>query len=190
MELPDDAVLLTIDAQQAFDDRRWGRRNNPAFEANVRALHAAWRAMGCPLVHVRHDSSTPGSTLAPGTPGHAFRPEAAPQAGEPVVAKSVHSAFLGTDLERTLAALRCRTLVILGIQTNYCVASTARMAGNLGYKTFVVGDACATFDQRGLDGTLHRAELLHDVALMELHGEFATVVTAQAVLELAAVAAQ
>ena len=57
-----------------FDDAGyWGRRNNPACEANVAPLIAAWRAAGRPVVFVRHDSDEPGSPLAPATPGNAFK---------------------------------------------------------------------------------------------------------------------
>jgi nicotinamidase-related amidase len=66
--------------------------------------------------------------------------------------------------------------VLCGIQTNYCVATTARMAGNLGYTVFVAGDACATFPQRLLGGGEVGAQAVHELALAELHGEFAAVV--------------
>src|SRR4051812_17175770 len=70
----DHAVLLPIDMQQAFDAPPWPRRWNRNVDKNGLALLAAWRAAGRPIVHVRHDSVQPGSTLAQGTPGHAFRP--------------------------------------------------------------------------------------------------------------------
>jgi nicotinamidase-related amidase len=181
LDLTPDAVLLTVDVQQGFD--RFKGRNNPLLESNLAALHAAWRAAGRPLVHVRHDSTEPQSVFRPGLPGNAFKPEAQPHKGEPVVRKSVHSAFIGTDLEGRLRQMGARALVILGIQTNYCVATTARMAGNLGYKTYVVGDACATFPQRLLDGSEVSAQAAHDLALAELHGEFATVVATRDVLD-------
>lgn len=184
LDLPAGTVLLTIDVQQGFD--RFPERNNPALEDNVAALHAAWRAAGRPLIHVRHDSVEPKSVFRPGLPGNAFKPEAAPAKGEPIVRKSVHSAFIGTDLEGRLRQMGARTLVVLGIQTNFCVASTARMAGNLGYRTFVVGDACATFPQRLLSGETVPAQLAHDLALAELHGEFATVVATREVLSAVA----
>jgi nicotinamidase-related amidase len=169
------AALLTIDVQRGFHDPSWGRRNNPDLETHVAALHAAWRAARRPLIHVRHASRKPDSPLRAGQPGHEFMAEAAPRLGETVIAKTVHSAFIGTPLQRHLDAGRVRELVLCGIQTNYCVATTARMAGNLGYRVWVAGDACATFGQKGLDGKAHSAQLLHDVALMELEGEFATV---------------
>lgn len=180
LDLPAGTVLVTVDVQKGFD--QFKERNNPHAEANVAALHKAWRAAGRPLIHVRHDSLEPASVFRPGLPGNAFKPEAEPLPGEAIVRKSVHSAFIGTDLEGRLRGMRAHTLVVLGIQTNYCVASTARMAGNLGYKTFVVGDACATFPQALLDGSKVPAQMAHDLALAELHGEFATVVSTQDVL--------
>lgn len=180
LQLPPDAVLLTVGVQKGFD--QFPKRNNPGAESNVAALHAAWRKAGRPLVHVRHDSVEPLSVFRPGLPGNAFKPEAEPQGKEPVVRESVHSAFIGTDLEGRLRQMGARTLVVFGIQTNYCVATTARMAGNLGYKTYVVGDACATFPQKLLTGRTVDAQTAHDLALAELHGEFATVVSTQDVL--------
>jgi nicotinamidase-related amidase len=180
LTLPRDAVLLVIDVQKGFD--QFPDRNNPQCEANIAALQAAWRKAGRPLWHVKHNSVEPASVFRPGQPGNAFKPETAPRPDEPVVTKSAHSAFIGTDLEERLQRLGSETLVLCGIQTNYCVASTARMAGNLAYKTFVVGDACATFPQKLLDGRVVDAQMAHDLALAELHGEFATVVTAADVL--------
>jgi len=51
------------------------------------------------------------------------------------------------------------------------------MAGNFGFDTFIVSDATATFNKKGLDGQNFSAELMHETALASLNGEFATVVT-------------
>jgi hypothetical protein len=56
------------------------------------------------------------------------------------------------------------------------------MAGNLGFVTWVVSDATATFDRVGPDGVAHRADQIHAMALSDLHGEFATVVDTAAVV--------
>jgi nicotinamidase-related amidase len=73
------------------------------------------------------------------------------------------------------------TLVIAGVSTNHSVESTARSAGNLGFRTFVVADACFAFEQRDYHGTLRSAEEVHAMALGNLQGEYAWVLeTAQA----------
>jgi nicotinamidase-related amidase len=61
--------------------------------------------------------------------------------------------------------------------TNHCVSTTARMAGNLGYLTFVAADATAAFDRASIDGIIRPAQDVHDAALSDLHDEFAQVVT-------------
>jgi len=134
MELDlDDAVLLSIDMQQAFDVAPWPRRWNQAVDANGLALLAAWRAAKRPIIHVRHDSVQSGSTLAAGAPGNAFRPGFGPQDNEPLVTKSVNSAFIGTDLDEQLKELGAKHVVAFGISTDMCVSTTVRMGTNLGW---------------------------------------------------------
>lgn len=174
--LPTNAALLVIDVQRAFDDPVWGRRNNPNAEAVIAKLLAAWRGGARPVIHVHHHSSHPEGLFHPDRPGARVKPEAAPVAGEPVLYKNVNSAFIGTDLERRLRASGIDTVVIVGITTDHCVSTTARMAGNLGWKTYVVADATATFERRGHDGRGYSAQQMHDTALASVHGEFATVV--------------
>lgn len=179
---PANAALLIIDTQQGFDDPRLPPRNNPGAEANIARLLAAWRASGRPIFHVRHHSRRPTSPLRPGQPGADFKPEARPIEGEPVFTKQVNSAFIGTDLEAKLRERAIETLVIAGVQTNYCVETTARMSGNLGFDTFVVEDAMWTYDKEGPDGTRYPAQQLHAISIVNMHGEFATIATADEVL--------
>ena len=175
-------TLLVVDLQQGFDARSWGRRNNPHLEQRASELLRAWRGAGRPVVHVRHMSTDPSSPLRPGQPGNEFTPETAPEAGEAVIEKRVNSAFIGTSLETDLRRAGCRGLMILGLTTNHCISTTARMAGNLGFATWVVSDATAAFDRVGPDGVTHRAEQIHAIALSDLHGEFATVIDSGAVV--------
>jgi nicotinamidase-related amidase len=180
--LPPNAALISIDVQQAFDDPAWGRRNNLDAERHIAALLAAWRASGRPVFHIQHRSASPAGRFQPGTPGYAHKPEAAPLPGEPVIVKSVNSAFIGTDLEARLHAAGIDTLAIVGLTTDHCVSTTTRMAGNLGFTTFIVADATATFERCGPDGRHFSAELMHDAALASLHGEFATVVWTESLM--------
>lgn len=172
-------ALVPIDVQQAFD---LPASSNPAMETQGLRLLDAWRAAGLPLVHVRHDSIKPGSPFAPGLPGNALRPGFEPQGAEPLVTKSVNSAFIGTDLELRLRRLGVEQVVLFGLTTDMCVSTTARMAANLGYRTVVVGDATACFDLAGPDGRRVAAADIHRAHLATLHAEFATVVATDEVL--------
>ena len=182
MDIDRNAALILIDVQQGFDDSGWGHRNNPHAEQIIALLLDHWRRTGRPVIHVRHDSQTDGSALRSGTSGNDFKREATPIDGEPIYPKSVNSAFIGTSLERDLRTRGIATLVIVGLTTNHCVSTTARMAGNLGFETLVVSDATATFDRVGIDARLRHAEDVHAAALSDLDGEFATVIESSALL--------
>jgi len=175
-------ALLLIDVQHGMDDPRCGARNNPDAERNMATLLAAWRDGRGPVIHVQHMSREPDSPLRPGQPGNAIKPEVQPQPGEPVFRKHVNSAFIGTDLEAYLRDRGIDALVMVGLTTDQCVSTSARMAANLGFTVTVVGDATATFERRGPDGRHYDADLMHRVELASLHDEFATVRTTREVL--------
>ncbi len=183
MQLNDKAVLLVIDVQMAFDDPRWGRRNNPEAENNIALLLKAWRETGRPVIHVHHIGVTPQSLFRAGSAAVEPKPEALPMPYEAVIRKSVNSAFIGTDLEARLRVLGCTEVVVAGLTTNHCVETTTRMSGNLGFRTILAADAAATFDRTGPDGRVHAAEDIHAMTLANLHGEFAEIADTRTLLE-------
>lgn len=175
-------VLLPIDMQKAFDGPPWPRRWNSALDRNGLALLDAWRRRGLPIIHVRHDSVAPGSTLRPGEPGHAFRDGFAPRQGETLVAKSVNAAFIGTELDLRLRRLGATSVVAFGLSTDMCVSTTVRVGANLGYRMVLVADACDCFDLPDGRGGSIPAETVHAVHLATLGFEFAAVASTAAVL--------
>lgn len=177
-----DAALIIVDMQEGFNDAIWGNRNNPQAEENIAKLLAAWRQANRPIFHVQHLSTYPHSPLRPGQPGCEIKAIAKPHSSEPVIQKQVNSAFIGTDLEARLRQQTIEILIITGLTTNHCVSTTARMAGNLGFDTYVVSDATATFDRIGPDGKLYTAEEIHAVSLANLHEEFATIIDTDSLL--------
>lgn len=179
--IPADAVLLPIDMQRGFD-----APGSPALSSRPDApalrLLAAWRKSGRIVVHVRHNSVEPGSAFAPGLPGNAMRDGFSPEPGEALVTKSVNAAFIGTDLDLRLRRLRATTIVAFGLTTDRCVSTTVRLGANMGYRLIVAADACAAFDQPGLDGAIIPAATVHAVHLATLANEFAEVARVEAIV--------
>jgi nicotinamidase-related amidase len=182
MHLANNAALLIIDVQKAIDDPSWGVRNNPQAEANIARLLAHWRGSGRPVIHVRHESREPVSTYRPGQLGCDFKDDVLPLQQETVITKQTNSAFIGTDLERRLRDDAIDQVVICGVITNNSVEATARMAGNLGFTTFVVSDATATFAKRDYSGRMRSADDVHAMSLANLEGEYATIVSTRDLL--------
>ena len=175
--ITDKTALLLIDVQAGLDDPRLGQRNNPQAEANMARLLTHWRERGWPIYHVQHMSVHPESPLWPDAPGNAIKPIVAPLPGEPLLQKSVNSAFIGTDLEARLHADGIEALLVAGLTTDHCVSTSVRMASNLGFSVTLIADACACHERQGHDGTHYPADTVHDLALASLHEEFATILT-------------
>lgn len=176
-------ALVVVDVQVGFDDPRWGPRNNPSCERNVAALIRRWRQLRWPVVFVRHDSSDPSSPLAPGSPGHQFKPEVE---GEPdlLIKKSLHSAFHGDpDLNAWLCTSGIDEVAVCGITTDHCVETTARFAAESGYRVLFPLDATHTFDRVAPDGSVVTADEIAQRTAASLNGEFAQVLTTDGLLQ-------
>ena len=178
-------ALVVIDVQKAIDHESWSRygaRNNPEAERNIARLLARWREKAWPIYHVRHDSHEPQSAYRPGQPGHEFKAEARPLPGETIVAKQTNSAFVGTGFEAMLRAAGHDVLAVAGVITNNSVEATVRMAGNLGFETYLVEDACFTYARPDWTGRVRSAEEVHAMSLANLDGEYCRVVTTEEAL--------
>lgn len=183
------AALIIIDMQKGMADPAAGTRNNPEAEQNIAALLGAWRTADATVVHVRHISRTVGSLFWPGQAGVEFQERLAPLPDAHVVEKNVPDAFINTGLERWLRVRGIGELVIVGVSTNNSVEASTRTAGNLGFATHVVADACFAFAKVDYAGVPRSAEDVHAMALSNLDGEYATIVHTRDVLGALAKAA-
>ena len=183
------SALLLIDVQKGVDVLdHWGgpngRRNNPQAETNLRLLLDGWRTQGFPVFYTMHDSREEYSPLKLSLPTGSIKEGLEPRGGDRVVKKDVNSGFIGTNLEIMLQRQRVHRLVVAGFFTNMCVETTVRMAGNLGFDTYLVADACATTNRVGWDGVDRDPELVHAMAVTSMDGEFCTAVTTADALRL------
>ncbi|MET0590151.1 MAG: cysteine hydrolase family protein [Naasia sp.] len=188
LDIAADSALLVIDMQQGFADPFWGRRDNPLAEENAARIIDGWRASRRPIVMVTHASRDPRSPLHPDSAGHRLIDDLAGIEPALRITKSVNSAFYGApDLHEWLGRAGIQQVVVIGIQTNMCNETTARMAGNLGYDVLFVIDAMHTFDVEGPDGSIVTAEELTRATAASLHGGgFARVVRTDDVLDAVA----
>ncbi|PFL20236.1 isochorismatase [Bacillus cereus] len=178
-------ALIIIDVQEAFNSPYWGTRNNLFAEENMKSLLEEWRKRKLPVFHIQHvNKEDVQSMFYQYAETVNFKEEVKPLPDEIIIQKSVNSAFIGTNLEEQLREKKCNTVVIVGLTTNHCVETTTRMAGNLGFTTYLVSDATATFNRKGLDGTEYSAEDINNMTLVNLHDEFAKIVMTEDVLKL------
>lgn len=178
-------LLMLIDLQKAIDDPSWGIRNNPNAEFQIGKLLSLWRERSFPILHIKHMSTDLNSKYLPGTPGNQFKDIAMPIELEEILEKDTNSAFIGTNLHTMLQERGITELVLIGVITNNSVEATARMAGNLGYKVIVVSDATFTFNQTDFGGKEHEAEVVHNMSLANMNGEYATILSTKEVINFA-----
>ncbi|WOH79218.1 cysteine hydrolase family protein [Bradyrhizobium sp. BEA-2-5] len=169
-----DSCLVLIDIQNEYCAGPLALPDaNPAI-ARATALLARARESGVAIIHIAHKGQ-PGSLFDRSGERGAIVAPLAPRPGEIVIEKQLPNAFAGTDLNAQLAATGRKELVLAGFMTHMCVSSTARAALDLGLRTTIAADACATRDlPDGRGGTLD-ARTIHEVALAELSDRFAII---------------
>jgi len=144
------APILIIDLQTGMFD---GIAEPPIhgaadLVARVQAILAWARRAGRRVGFVRHDAPA-GDSLAPGAPGWPVWPALGQAADEPTFSKSVGNAFSNPALAKWVAGLGADEVVLLGAQTDQCVAATVAGATKAGLRVTVVSDAHGTWPSGG-----------------------------------------
>ena len=114
------------------------------------------------VVDVRNNGDT-GEPDEPGVPGWHIHPAIAPEEGDLVVDKAGTDPFQETEFQAELNTREISRIIVVGMQTEMCVAVTVRRAAELGYAVTLVGDGHTTFDWDEMSATdsiaQHNAEL-------------------------------
>jgi nicotinamidase-related amidase len=148
-------ALLVVDVINDFkhDD---GERLLRSFRERTSAMAAAIssaRASGIPVIYANDDgdrwnSDAPGyvrAVLESGADPDVLR-ELIPSQGDYFLLKHRYSAFDHTALEILLERLSVDRLCLIGSATEGCVVQTVIDARELGFKTTIIADACASND--------------------------------------------
>ncbi len=137
-------ALIVIDVQKALvDDHPY---QEETVLANIRNLIAACRSRGIPVVYVQHEEDEGG--LVRDTEGWQVDNRIAPLAGDARFFKRYNSAFRGTGLHGHLQAIGAHNLLLCGMQTEYCVDTTCKVAFELGYNVTIPRGGTTTYDNR------------------------------------------
>jgi nicotinamidase-related amidase len=172
-------ALLLIDIQNDyFPGGKWPLDGiESAAERAARVLAAA-RDRGELVIHVRHEFPSPDAPFfAPGSQGSEIHPAVEVGEGEPVVLKHHVNAFRETELKELLDRHGIEELVICGAMSHMCVDAGVRAASDLGYRSVVVHDACATRDQE-FEGKVVPAAEVHAAFMAALGFAYARLVSA------------
>lgn len=136
-------VLLVVDAQELITTPALYAYE--AFMSNVQQLIAAARKNGVEVIYVRHDDGA-GQPLSKGMPGYDVHPAFAPLPGERIFDKTVNSPFRDSGLLEYLQDKGETTLIVTGLQTDYCIDATVKCGFEHGFRIIVPAHANTTVD--------------------------------------------
>ena len=141
--------LIVVDMQKALlDDELY---NLNGLLDNVSKLIEAARANRVEVIYVQHDAGE-GSGFSVGDEAFEIADEVAPQAGEKVFVKRASSSFTNREFAAYLEKEEGDTLLIVGLQTNFCIDATVKSAFERGYDVFIPEGTNSTFDNPYMSG--------------------------------------
>ena len=97
-------------------------------------------------------------------------PEVAPDEREAVLDKLTFSAFAGTPLEMALRGAGVSSIAIVGVATEIGIEPTVRHAGDLGFISVVVTDACAAGNAEAGARSMETLRFLGEAFLTDVAG--------------------
>jgi nicotinamidase-related amidase len=170
-------VLLVIDVQQGLIDDQPARKDE--FLLNLSLLIDAAHKSGTEVVYVRHDGGE-GDSLAYGAPGWQLERSLKPRADERIFDKCFSSAFRKTGLHEYLAEQGVNRLVVCGMQTEYCIDTSVKVAFEFDYEVVIPSGATTTYANPFLSGE----KLVYYYERMIWHEPLARVVDMESALSL------
>lgn len=136
-------ILLVVDAQKQITNDKLYMFDK--FVVNVKALISAARENAVGVIFVRHDDGA-GEAMTKGREGFEIYDEFKPREDERIFDKTANSAFYRTGLLGYLEKIGETELMIVGLQTDYCIDATVKCGFEHGFKVTVPANCNTTFD--------------------------------------------
>ena len=142
-------ILLVIDMQKGIADSELYDYEN-FMDKTARLIDAA-RKNRVEVVYVQHDAG-PGSGLSAGDEDVEIAEQVAPEKGEKVFVKTINSCFGNKEFTGYMEQQEDKRLMIIGLQTNWCIDATVKSAFERGYEVIVPEETNSTFDNDYMTG--------------------------------------
>ncbi len=142
-------ILLVIDMQKGIVDEELYAFDT-FMDRTVRLIDAA-RRNRVEVIYVQHDAG-PDSGLSMGDEDFEIVDEVRPEPGEKVFVKTINSCFGNQDFKKYMKQQEDKRLMIIGLQTNYCIDATVKSAFERGYEVIIPEGANSTFDNNYMTG--------------------------------------
>ena len=140
--------LIVIDVQKGITDERL--YDFEGFIRNVTNIIDAARKNNVEVIYVQHDDG-PGTGFSFGDKDFEIADQVAPKENEKIFIKTINSCFGNNDLANYLRESREKDLMIVGLQTNFCIDASVKSAFERGYKVIIPKGTNSTFDNDYMD---------------------------------------
>lgn len=136
-------ILLVVDAQkQITNDKLYMFKE---FVINIKTLISAARESSVEVIFVRHDNGA-GAAMTKGADGFEIYDEFKPLDTEKIFDKTSNSAFHQTGLLKYLNDIREKEIMVVGLQTDYCIDATIKCGFEHGFYMLIPEHCNTTFD--------------------------------------------
>ena len=113
--------------------------------ANIKNLIEVSRESNVEVIYVQHNGKV-GSKIEPNSDGWQIYEKIKPNPNEKIFLKNYNSAFKETNLHEYLKSKDINELIITGMQTDYCIDTTVKIAFEYGFKLIIPEKTNTTFD--------------------------------------------
>ena len=142
-------VLLVVDIQKALTEDEELYNAETFIERVVRLVDAA-RKNNVEVIFVQHDAG-PDSGFSAGDPDFEIDGHVTPAEGEKVFVKTINSCFGNKDFKDYMYSLEDKRVMIVGLQTNWCIDATVKSAFERGFEVIIPEGTNSTFDNDYMD---------------------------------------
>ena len=142
-------ILLVIDMQKGLVDEDLYAFDT-FIDRTVRLVDTA-RKNSIEVIFIQHDAGL-DSGMSIGDENFEIIDQIAPKKGEKVFIKTINSCFGNKEFKEYVENLDDKRLMIVGLQTNYCIDCTIKSAFERGFEVIIPEGTNSTFDNDYMTG--------------------------------------